>query len=504
MQRFTLLACSLAVGLTACGGGGGSGDGASGSVVNARSPVPPQQRLNYTGSVAAASIGDTNAAGITADVITATGAALGSSILRERTGTAVSTSIPCDSGSINISGTVNNAGTGTASVDYVDCRTGPNTLNGPAALTIRGYDQASGIVTDGTLDFTRVRFFGPGVSLDFTGTVDVQVNVSSNRLTLTQRITTQNNDSGARQTQTNLTFVNSYSTVSHPTFFNQSISGSVCDGTQGCASVSTATAPFTSPWGPLYFATSTQAFPDWGIINIDSGTTRVRVTSLGVDLAKLQVDSGSGTFGTPARLRWSELNSSLGANLADSDGDGMHDSYETFAGLNAGANDASGDADGDGFSNYTEYLAGTNAGTNGSVPSPVRHLWVTDVSGLAESGGQIAVFVNSSTNGVMLDPVTGELTSDTAAAFPAGVTPSTSGNTTVADAQGRVFTITQVGTSTSWIITSSTGATLTINNVGGTGATSLIRYGAHGLAFRTIGTASPGYIYLVESTALVP
>lgn len=500
MQRFTLLACSMAVGLTACGGGGGGSDGASG-VGNARSAVPQQTRLSYTGSVANATVSNTNAAALTANVINATGAALGSSILRERTGTAVSTSISCESGSINISGTVNSSGTGTGTVDYVDCRTGPNTLNGPAALTIRGYDAANGIVTDGTLDFTRVRFFGPGVNFDMTGTVDVQVNVGSNRLTLTQRVTTQDNATGG-QTQTNLTFVNSYSTVNRPTFFNQSISGSVCDGTIGCTSVSTTTAPFTSPWGPLYFATSTQAFPDWGIINIDGGTGRVRVTSLGVDIAKLEVDTGSGTFNLPARLRWSELKTAVGANLADSDGDGMHDSYETFANLNPNANDANGDADSDGASNLTEYLAGTNAGTNGSVPSPVRHLWVTNVDGLAESGGQVAVFVNSSTNGVMLDPVTGELTSGTAAALP--VAPSGSGASTAPDAQGRVFTISQVGTSTTWVITSSTGATLTINNVGGTNATSMIRYGAHGIAFRTIGTASPGYIYLVESAALVP
>jgi hypothetical protein len=57
---------------------------------------------------------------------------------------------------------------------------------------------------------------------------------------------------------------------------------------------------------------------------------------------------------------------------------------------------------------------------------------------------------------------------------------------------------------TTWIITSSAGGTLTLTNVAGTDAGSLIRYGAHGLAFRTLGAASPGYVYLVESTQLVP
>ena len=501
MRRFTLFTCSLALGLTACGGGGG-GDGASG-VSNARSPVPVQTRLTYAGATTAAAVGNTTAAPLAANVIGSTGAALGASLLRGSGGGAVSRSVACDAGSINIAGSVDNAGQGTATVDYIDCRTGPNTLNGPAALTIRGYDAANGIVTDGTLNFTRARFFGPSGNFDITGTVDVQVSVSSARMTLTQSIVTQDNNSSAHQTQSDLTFVNTYlnSTVVHPTFFNQSISGSVCDGSLGCVTVSTTTAAQTDPWGPLYFATSSQAFPDWGIINLASGATRARVTSLGVDLAKFEIDSGSGTFGTPARLRWSELTTAIGANLADSDGDGMHDSYEVAAGLNPSVNDANGDADSDGFSNYTEYLAGTNAGTNGSVPVPVRHLWVTNVDGLAESGGQIAVFVNSQSSGVMLDPITGELT---AATFSSGITPSASGTTSAPDAQGRTFTITAGTTSGSYVITSSTGASLTISSVGGTNPTSLIRYGAHGLAFRTIGTASPGYIYLVESAYLVP
>jgi hypothetical protein len=53
-------------------------------------------------------------------------------------------------------------------------------------------------------------------------------------------------------------------------------------------------------------------------------------------------------------------------------------------------------------------------------------------------------------------------------------------------------------------LTSSTGGSLTISSVAGTNAGSLIRYGTRGLAFRTVGTSSPGYIYLVESPQLIP
>ena len=41
-------------------------------------------------------------------------------------------------------------------------------------------------------------------------------------------------------------------------------------------------------------------------------------------------------------------------------------------------------------------------------------------------------------------------------------------------------------------------------SLAGTNPGNLIRYGAKGIAFRTIGTASPGYVYLVESPAVIP
>ena len=49
-----------------------------------------------------------------------------------------------------------------------------------------------------------------------------------------------------------------------------------------------------------------------------------------------------------------------------------------------------------------------------------------------------------------------------------------------------------------------TGGSFTVTSVAGTDAGSLIRYGTRGLAFRTVGASSPGYIYLVESRQLIP
>jgi len=213
MRQLHFFACSLVLGLTACGGGGdgGSVTGTGGSG-GSRSPIPPQTALTYSGAVTGAAVSATSAGTIASNVIGSTGGGLGGSLLAgvavqvastsepqpsgatglgrrlgqairtndlavagsggAVTGAAINRTIACDSGSIVISGDVNDStGRGTASVDYVDCRTGADTINGPGQLTIRGYDQARGIVTDGTLNFTRVRLSGPGMSWDVSGRV---------------------------------------------------------------------------------------------------------------------------------------------------------------------------------------------------------------------------------------------------------------------------------------------------------------------------------------------
>ncbi|HEY3159681.1 MAG TPA: hypothetical protein VGJ78_12020 [Vicinamibacterales bacterium] len=429
-------------------------------------------------------------------------------------GATLSKTIACDSGSINISGTVSDSnGTGTVSIDYVDCRTGTDTINGPASLNIASYDQANGIVTDGTLTFTRVRFTGPGFNSDLTGTLRTQVSNDAapwcnsggcgiETLTLENFIVQDNTT--LRMTRTDLVVRNAFESITAPTFFTESIDGRVCHDQRGCVDVTTSTAPFTDPWGPLYFSTRAQSVPDWGIINLAGATGQARITVLGIDLAKIQVDAtGDGVFENTARLPWAQLGTAAGANLADTDGDGMHDSWETANGLNPNLNDAAGDADADGYSNLTEYLAGTNPGTNGSVPDPVRHLWVTDNRELAvvdPASGMINVFVGATDSGIQLNPVTREL----GAAFSGVAEPGRSSSRTVTDAQGRTFTLAATASPTTWTLSSSTGTSITISSVAGTDPGSLIRYGDRGLAFRTVGASGPGYIYLVESRQLIP
>ena len=547
MRRLQFLAYSLVLGLTACGGGGGGGGGGSSPATTTTSAntntFPPQVPITYAGATASATVSASNAGMISANVVGASGAAGGSIVVSAVSvqgdtsmstasqptgamglsrrlsqamrsgdvgksyrsafaGAAIDTTTPCDSGTMQVSGTTASNGTGTVNIAYNSCRTGSDTINGPAQLRIDSFDQANNIITDGTLIITRVDFSGPGMSFGLTGTLRSQIDVGAATTKLTTNIVTQ--DSAGHQMRTqDLVVTNIYDDVTSPTFFTESVSGRVFDSTSGFVDVSTQTAPFTAPWGPLYFATSTQSFPDWGIITLTGATSSVKITSFG-EVAKVEVDSnGDGVIDNTARMPWSAFNTAIGADLADNDGDGMHNSFETFYGLNPNsAADKDTDADGDGFSNYTEYLAGSNPATNGSVPSPVRHLWVTDNRDLAvDAGGQIQIFVGPTGSGILLDPVTREL----GAPFSGVTEPNTSTQTTTAaDAQGRTFTITPTAVPTSWTITSSTGATFTVTGVAGTDPGSLIRYGAHGIAFRTLGASGAGYVYLVESSTLVP
>jgi hypothetical protein len=462
----------------------------------------------------------------------------------------------CDSGSISSSGNVAADGTGTVSLTFNNCRVGADTLSGPASMSIAGYNATNQAITDAMVNITRISFSGPSGNGDLTGTVRAQVPVPSGSQattkTLTGNIITQ--DSTGRMTKTeNLVLVNVYDNALAPTFFNESITGRVFDSVAGYVDVTTTTAPFTAPWGPLYFATGSQSFPDWGLLNLTgapgtgtgAGATGARVTALAIDLAKIEVDAdgrvdtAGNRFENSARMRWIDFNTAIAADLRDDDGDGMHNSWETAMGLNPrDPSDANGDADGDGFSNLTEYLDGTSPATNGSVPEAVHMTWLTDARDLTYAAGQIYVTVPG--NVVPLNPVTRELGTPVAAAPPSapadtgaftyttageqidtatgmlvgafvGVDPAQRNHNLVVPnaSQGRVFyltpSVTVGATPGTWTLRSYRTDTraligsIDIRNVSGDPA-SLIRYGARGVAFRT----DIGYVFLVESSTLVP
>jgi hypothetical protein len=367
--------------LAACGGGSSSGGGTS---------TGP---LVYTGNTSPALITTTNAGQITANVlgsggtsslllsastpadgVTSLGRRLNRSVRRSPlpSGTArplalavaIDRTEPCeDGGSVRINGTLNDDGTGTLAVAWDDCRQGDDTLSGSATIRVDAFDRVASEITDGTFTFPRLTLRSSGSSADLSGSIRLQVNLASRTEAATANFVTQDG-SGQMLKAENLVFTDVFDNISTPTSFVESISGRVFDGVHGFVDIVTNS--------PFVFGTLTQPFPGSGRITLTgANNAHIRVTAFSTQAVTLGLDlDGNNVFESTATLAWTELSSPAAADLADSDGDGMHNSWETAKGLNPfNSADAADDGDRDGASNLAEYLAGSDPNSAASVPS---------------------------------------------------------------------------------------------------------------------------------------
>ena len=373
--------------LVACGGGGGGGGG----------PAP----VVYAGNTNAAAIAPANASQLTANVFGNEDAAsiiLGvssessdatqdrgsgamdvsirlnrffretvvrveraSSAQRAARAVTVNQTIPCDSGSVHTSGTLNDNGTGTLSMSFNDCRIGDGTLNGPATVRVDAVDMSSFVPTDLTVSFVRLTLRGPGVSVDVGGSLRAQLIVGTISETITQDLVSLNNITGRMTKTENLRFENIQNT---PSSFTSTVSGRIFDQIHGYVDITTV--------AQLAFGILGQLFPDSGqIVLTGAGNSSILVSALSSTMVWLELDrDGDGVREITAFLKWTELSGPVGADLADNDSDGMHNSWETaHIGLNPIAADAAVDGDGDTYSNLREYMGGGDPNDVAVVPS---------------------------------------------------------------------------------------------------------------------------------------
>jgi len=283
---------------------------------------------------------------------------------------------PCDgnNGTMRMVGQIDNmTGTGTVTVTFGNCLSTGVTLNGQATMRIDAFDLGSFIITDSTTSFARLTLRASGLSLDAGGSLRDQVNIGTNTDTLTANLVQLDNSTGLMTKTVNLVIVSVYNNIVFPTSFTATITGQVFDSVHGYVDVITPTV--------FVFGTLNQLFPNSGQMLLTgapagAGNRRIQVTALlappaalPATLASLELDlDGDNTYEINARLKWTDLSGPVGADLGDTDGDLMHNSWETANGLDKNVDDAANDKDIDGSTNLSEYVAGTDPSDINSHP----------------------------------------------------------------------------------------------------------------------------------------
>jgi hypothetical protein len=278
----------------------------------------------------------------------------------------------CDSGEVHVSGAVGDNGIGTVSVDYNACRTGDTTISGSATMRIDAYERApnDGFVgpTDYTITFTRVTLTG-GLTASLSGPMHTHLDIPTRTETVTDN-TIVLFGNGAMAKSENLVYVDRYEFLglAHPPRLSSaSVSGRVFHSVHGWVDISTG--------APLEFNFSglEQEFPNRGLLLLNGAASAIRVSARSQTLVDLGLDlDGNAVFERSLLLAWTDLNGPVGADLGDTDGDGIHNGWEVANGFNPNdASDGTADADGDGGNNWQEYDARADPRDASSVPANV-------------------------------------------------------------------------------------------------------------------------------------
>ena len=146
-------------------------------------------------------------------------------------------------------------------------------------------------------------------------------------------------------------------------FRSESVSGRVFHSAHGWVDISTVQ--------PLDFSAPKQEFPNGGVLVLNGAGSAIRLSALSQTLVDVGLDlDGNDVFERSVLLAWTELDGPVGADLGDTDGDGMHNGWELANSLNPNdASDATADADGDGATNWQEYDARADPRDASSVPA---------------------------------------------------------------------------------------------------------------------------------------
>jgi hypothetical protein len=268
-------------------------------------------------------------------------------------------------GTVRTFGDLSPGGTGTVNLTYSNCTVDGESLTGSATMRIDSVKITPPVIPlDFTISFSRLALRGTS-NVDMTGSLRVLVNLGAQSETITENVVTLYTTTGRMTRSENLVFIDAYNDLLSPSSYSESINGRLYDSVHGFVDIITVTA--------LVFPTLSQPFPNSGHLLL-TGAANARIHAMGnsATLLVLALDlDNNGALETQARLNWADLAGAVGANLADTDGDTMHDSWESAFGLNPNLDDRTLDPDSDGFDNLAEYQAGTRPNVaDATLPPP--------------------------------------------------------------------------------------------------------------------------------------
>ena len=280
----------------------------------------------------------------------------------------VNETISCDSGYWTMVGILDDVtATGTLAVNYVNCVLDGMTYNGTGTMTVHYIDIYT-LSFNMSLDFVLLTMSSPDFSGSMSGSISIDESFSGSSVyeTITLNTVAQDDVLGKMYKYQNYMMQFYIEDIFYSlSETNLHINGEVFDSIYGGVLAET--------HFPLVFSSQQVTDPDSGgpLWMIGKNTASIQLTVLSGRHVLLEFDLDGNGINEATRTRyvlWREIDDYTSLDLADNDGDTMHNSWEEMYVLDPNVDDAGDDADTDGYTNLEEYQGGSDPQNISSTP----------------------------------------------------------------------------------------------------------------------------------------